>query len=209
MYFRPETGERFQHHADIRKAMLHVLFSDVIDDEMLAFHGVFPLAQRIPSLAQHQLATPADPQLIDGSWTESWEIRDASAEELVEMNEQAAYALEDARRACAANINIWRAGANSTLFTHAGKHVACDSLSRSDLDGVANHIALSGALPDGFPGAWKAIDNTLIPLPDTDAFRAMYASMTAQGTANFNHSQDLKARLAAATTSEEIAAIVW
>jgi len=106
-------------------------------------------------------------------------------------------------------INAWRAAANLSMFPHAGKHIACDELSRSDIDGVANNIALFGEFPAGFPGAWRATDNTMIPLPDVDAFRAMYASMTAQGTENFNHSQELKAQLAAASTPDEIAAIQW
>ncbi|WP_413672255.1 DUF4376 domain-containing protein [Massilia cellulosiltytica] len=108
-----------------------------------------------------------------------------------------------------AAINAWRATANQTTFPHAGKLIACDALSRSDIDGVANNIALFGVFPDGFPGAWKAVDNTMIPLADVDAFRSMYASMTAQGTENFNHAQALKAQLAAASTPEEVAAIEW
>ena len=106
-------------------------------------------------------------------------------------------------------INAARALANLSTFPHAGKEIACDALSRSDIDGVANNIALFGAFPTGFPGAWKAVDNTLVPLPDVAAFRAMYASMTAQGTENFNHAQALKARLANASTPDQVAAIEW
>ncbi|OON62277.1 hypothetical protein B0920_02020 [Massilia sp. KIM] len=106
-------------------------------------------------------------------------------------------------------INSWRAAANLSTFPHAGKLIACDTLSRSDIDGVANHIALFGAFPDGFPGAWKATDNTFIPLADIQAFRAMYASMTTQGTRNFVRAQELKSALAAARTVEQIAAIIW
>lgn len=108
-----------------------------------------------------------------------------------------------------AQINEWRGAANLSTFPHAGKLVACDELSRSDIDGVANNIALFGEFPAGFPGGWKATDNTMIPLPDVDAFRALYASMTAQGTENFNHAQILKVQLAAASTPDEIAAITW
>lgn len=106
-------------------------------------------------------------------------------------------------------INQWRATANQTAFPHAGKLIACDALSRSDIDAVANSIALTGAFPAGFPGAWKAVDNTYIMLPNVDAFKAMHASMTAQGNINFGHSQELKAALAAATTVEQLTAIVW
>ena len=106
-------------------------------------------------------------------------------------------------------INEWRAQANKTHFPHGGKLIACDDLSRGDIDAVANSIALTGAFPAGFPGAWKATDNSYIMLPDTDAFKAMHAAMTAQGTANFMHAQTLKTALAAATTEAHVNAIVW
>lgn len=106
-------------------------------------------------------------------------------------------------------INAWRAAANQSTFPHEGKDIACDPLSRSDIDAVASGIALSGGFPTGFPMAWKATDNTFITLPDVDAFKAMYASMTARGTQNFQHSQALKALLAAADTQDEIESIAW
>lgn len=106
-------------------------------------------------------------------------------------------------------INQWRAAANQSYFTYAGKQIACDALSRSDIDALANSIALTGAFPVGFPGAWKAMDNSYVAIPDVGTFKAMHAAMTAQGTVNFGHSQTLKAALAAATTVEQIEAIVW
>lgn len=106
-------------------------------------------------------------------------------------------------------INEWRAAANQSTFPHVGKLIACDALSRSDIDAVANHIGLFNSFPDGFPMAWKATDNTFVPLPDIAAFKAMYASMTAQGTANFEHSQSLKQQLGSAATVTEIDAIAW
>lgn len=106
-------------------------------------------------------------------------------------------------------INDWRGTANKTHFPHGGKLIACDDLSRGDIDAVANSIALTGAFPAGFPGAWKATDNTYVMLPDVDAFKTMHAAMTAQGTANFMHAQALKTALAAATTEAQVNAIVW
>lgn len=106
-------------------------------------------------------------------------------------------------------INDWRGTANKTHFPHGGKLIACDDLSRGDIDAVANSIALTGAFPASFPGAWKATDNTYVMLPNVDAFKAMHAAMTAQGTANFMHAQTLKTALAAATTEAQVNAIVW
>ena len=141
-----------------------------------------------------------------GAWVN---YRANEARDGVELIPPADPDMEALRAAKNAEINMWRGAANLSTFPHAGKRIACDELSRSDIDGVANHIALFEAFPVGFPGGWKATDNAMIPLPDVDAFRAMYASMTAQGTENFNHSQSLKAALEQATTPEEIAAIEW
>lgn len=71
------------------------------------------------------------------------------------------------------------------------------------------YVALYGALPPGFPGAWKAVDNTYLPIANVDAWKVFYTAMVAQGAANFAHAQELKAQLAAATTPEAVAAIVW
>lgn len=117
--------------------------------------------------------------------------------------------LDDLKARKNAEINDWRALANRSTFPHGGKLIACDALSRSDIDAVANHIGLFGAFPQGFPMAWKTTDNTYLPLPDVDAFKALYASMTEQGTANFDRSQDLKAELGNVSSAAEIAAIVW
>jgi hypothetical protein len=135
--------------------------------------------------------------------------RDATEEEVAEIEARRAASIDPIKATKNEQINAWRASANLSTFPYNGKEIACDALSRSDIDGVANHIALFGTFPEGFPGAWKATDNTLIPMADIEAFKAMYAAMTAQGTANFSHSQELKAALAAATTQEEITAIVW
>lgn len=106
-------------------------------------------------------------------------------------------------------INMWRATANQSYFTHGGKQIACDSLSRSDIDAVAGSVSLTNAFPAGFPNAWKALDNTYVSLPDVDSFKAMYASMTLQGTINFGRAQTLKTALAAAITVEQVNAITW
>ena len=108
-----------------------------------------------------------------------------------------------------AEINAARLAANLSAFTHAGKQIACDQLSRSDIDGTNGFVALYGALPPGWPGGWKAVDNTYVSIADVAAWRAFYSSMFAAGNANFAKSQALKTQLDAATTAEEVAAIAW
>jgi len=106
-------------------------------------------------------------------------------------------------------INRMRMFANRRYFTHGGKRIACDSLSRDDIDGVNGSASLNSALPAGFPGAWKAMDNSYIAIPNLDAWKAFYGSMVSAGTANFGIAQQLKNQLASATTIEAVEAISW
>lgn len=106
-------------------------------------------------------------------------------------------------------INAARLAANFSTFTHAGKAIACDQLSRSDIDGTNGFVALYGALPPGWPGGWKAVDNTYVAIATVNDWKAFYSSMFAAGNANFAHAQALKGLLAAADTAEAIAAIRW
>lgn len=108
-----------------------------------------------------------------------------------------------------AEINEARLAANFSTFTHTGKAIACDQLSRSDIDGTNGYVSLYGELPAGWPGGWKAVDNTYVPITTVDEWKAFYASMFAAGSANFAKAQALKAQIADATTAEQVAAITW
>lgn len=117
--------------------------------------------------------------------------------------------LVECKASKSAEINAARLAANRTSFTFSGKAIACDELSRGDIDGVNGIVSLTGALPPGFPNAWKAMDNTYVAIPDVATWVSFYGAMVAKGTENFAHSQELKAALAAATTPEEVEAIAW
>ena len=117
--------------------------------------------------------------------------------------------LAELKAAKNAEINAARLAANFSTFTHAGKQIACDQLSRSDIDGTNGFVSLYGTLPPGWPGGWKALDNTYTPIATVNDWKAFYASMFAAGNANFAHAQALKAALSNATTAEQVAAIHW
>jgi hypothetical protein len=115
--------------------------------------------------------------------------------------------LADVKTAKNSAINRARATANSSTFTFQSKQIAVDQLSRSDIDATHGAILMLQALPPGWPGAWKAVDNTFIAIPDVATWGQFYGAMVATGTANFNHSQVLKAQLAAASTVGEVEAV--
>ncbi len=108
-----------------------------------------------------------------------------------------------------AEINAARLEANQSTFSHAGKLFACDLLSRSDIDGINGYVALNDALPVGWPGGWKAIDNTMLEIVDVVAWCNFYAAMVAQGNTNFARAQAFKAALAVADSADAVHAIKW
>lgn len=108
-----------------------------------------------------------------------------------------------------AEINAARLAANFSTFPYADKAIACDQLSRSDIDGTNGFVNLYGTLPPGWPGGWKAVDNTYVPISSVDGWKAFYSSMFAAGNANFAKAQALKTQIEAATTPEEVQSITW
>lgn len=117
--------------------------------------------------------------------------------------------LVDLKLACTRRINTARLLANQSGFIHMGKLIATDPLSRSDIDGINGYVTLYGDLPENWAGAWKAEDNTYLPISNLDEWKAFYASMVAAGNMNFAISEQLKAALALADTPVEIEVIVW
>ena len=104
-------------------------------------------------------------------------------------------------------INASRLRANQGHFTFGGKQIAVDPLSRSDIDGAHGAWLMFGGPPPGWPGGWKAMDNSFVSITDIATWGNFYGAMVATGTAHFARAQGLKAQLAAATNLEEVAAV--
>lgn len=106
-------------------------------------------------------------------------------------------------------VNEERAKANQSYFIFSGKHIAADPLSRSDIDAVHGMVLMNNAFPSGWPGGWKAMDNSYVAISDVSAWSGFYTAMVNQGTVNFAHAQSLKGSIDAATTIAEVEAVVW
>ena len=211
MWIYPQTMQVFKLHSDIRSAFPEVSFPSTMSDNDIAFVGVLSVTPVTPP--EHNPITQELRELVpvatqSGHYEQRWEVvsRYATPEE-----ESAAVLanLLDLKAAKNAEINAARLAANFSTFTHAGKQIACDQLSRSDIDGTNGFVTLYGMLPPGWPGGWKAVDNTYVPIATVNDWKAFYASMFAAGNANFAKAQTLKAQLDATTTAEEVAVITW
>ena len=115
-------------------------------------------------------------------------------------------ALKNAKRQ---EINAAKLAANRSHFVFQGKKIACDEQSRSAIDSVNGVVVLTGQLPTDWVGAWKAIDNTFVPITDVETWRQFYTALAAHDQANFLYSQELKALVDRAATEEQVTAIHW
>lgn len=186
------------------RAMHNVAFPEVLTADILNTCDADPvLASPQPATTSSQTSSRNGVvQDVLGNWVWAWQVSDIPAE-IIAAN------LASAKTVKNLAINQWRLEANKTTFPYLGKTIACDSLSRSDIDGVAGCVSLTGVFPAGFPGAWKTVSNKYITLSTVQDFKDMYSAMTAEGTVNFNKSQVLKQALEAATTIEDVQAITW
>lgn len=103
-------------------------------------------------------------------------------------------------------INAARLKANRSSFMFDSKEIACDELSRSDIDAVNGVVSLLGIVPIT---EWKAVDNTYVQIPDKPTWVQFYLAMVQQGQQNFAKAQALKAQLASAETVEQVNSIQW
>ena len=106
-------------------------------------------------------------------------------------------------------INQARLIANQSTFTYNNKQIACDQLSRGDIDAINGYVATRGTMPPNWVGGWKAVDNSIVLIPDVTTWNAFFDALIFAGQINFAKSQTLKTQLANATTAEQVEAISW
>ena len=117
--------------------------------------------------------------------------------------------LQEIKDAASKRVNAARVQANFGTFTYAGKTFACDTASRADIDTVNGYVALFNALPPGFSGAWKAVDNSDVPIPTVAVWKLFYAALAVAGIGNFAKAQALKDKLDKAKDPKEVKGTGW
>lgn len=108
MYFKPETKTKFTTHGDIRAAHPDVSFPQSMTDEVLASHGVHPVAFSSPAYDPLvQSVRELTPNIVDGKWTQQWEVVDLDAETIAAN--QAAKEIADSKALDAKYNALWSA----------------------------------------------------------------------------------------------------
>ena len=201
MKFKIEDGSIID-----RDGLLNLFPSYQIAEELTSadaeFLGIELVHENPPAVSATEVATEDGTEVINGELHVKWKVIPLPDADRLKV-------IADLKSAKNSQINAWRASANASTFPHLGHLISCDALSRGDIEGVAMTITITGAFPQNFSGVWKTADNAYIAMETPDDFRSMYASMAAQGVANFAKSEALKTLLASATTAEEISSITW
>lgn len=121
--------------------------------------------------------------------------------------------LAEIKAAKSAEITRERIATDSDHFTYQGQGGQSLSIRTADKDMfdllIADARISKGGMPPNWPGGWKAIENSYVPISTVEQWNAFFIAMYDAGIDNFNHSQQLKARISAATTPEQVAAIHW
>lgn len=203
MWIDPQTLQVARDYEEARSLRPNWSGPSDMTDEMVADLGFVPVTLAAPGHdLLTQVATELPPALVDGAWTQQWEVTDLSPQQ-VQANLAAAVQKKNAE------INAARLAANFSTFSYGGKAIACDTLSRSDIDGTTGYVSLFGTFAPSWGGGWKAVDNSYVPITTVEEWKAFYQAMYAQGQDNFLRAQALKQQLAAAASQDAIDAILW
>lgn len=140
MYYKPDEHIIFMSHEEVRRKLINIFFAEVIDDENLAFHGIFPVVLTTPEIAGNQVAEPLLPQWENDAWVQVWAIREQTSEEAA----QAAQLLTAERKDKAAQLDAAIAAVYSRWFRFDAEYLARENAARA--------FAANGY--QGDPGTW-------------------------------------------------------
>lgn len=98
MWINTNNLKVYKFHSEIRKDFKNVSMPHVLDDSILDAFGIVPVTQvAAPDIDHTKNVFEGVPALIDGVWTQVWEVTDASDEEIAERHTRAAASVRDQR----------------------------------------------------------------------------------------------------------------
>lgn len=117
--------------------------------------------------------------------------------------------LDQLKEAKQAEITRARIATDSDRFVYQGLSIRTADKDMFDMLIADARISKGQGMPPNWPGGWKAIENSYVLISTVAEWNTFFIAMYDAGINNFNHSQQLKARISAATTPEQVAAISW
>lgn len=189
MWFNTNTQAVYRSHAEIRAAFVNTSLPSELHDSVLLDFGVCailpsPIPEHDPTF---QIVEEGQPLRIDGLWTQQWDVRDKTAEELAAVRDS----LHDQRRTA-------RADAEMDGFSFQDKRIDSDrdSILRITQAALLASQALAAEQPFGVE--WVCADDSVLDL-DAAGMLAMQQALTFHGLACHNRSQALRDLIDAAS----------
>lgn len=147
---------------------------------------------------------------VEGNtFRQGWEVVPLTDVELDARTAELALKLAQAKASKRADLTLAREEADRTYFEFDGKRIKVDPASMVQITGITGHVALTDEYPQGWPGVWKAMDNSYVQLTTKAHWVAFIRAMANRGTANFIKQETLKAQVDACTRLSQVAAINW
>lgn len=194
MWFNTNTQAVYRSHAEIRAAFANTSFPSDLHDSVLLDFGVCAL---LPSpIPEHdptfQIVEEGQPLRIDGLWTQQWDVRDKTAEELDQVRQQ----LHEQRRNA-------RTSAEMAGFLFQDKRIDSDRDSILRITQAALLASQSIEAEQPFGVEWVCADDSVLEL-DAAGMLAMQQAMTFHGLACHNRSQALRTLIDGATDGQSL-----
>jgi hypothetical protein len=206
------TGEELSEALFRRVNRKRASFGDVLDAEVAASLGYdFVELADPPSYdsSSHKIVKAGRTPVSGNTFAQGWDIVPLSSEELDARTEELAQRLAQAKASKRADITQAAIRADLDSFEFGGKRIAVDDASMRRIAAVSMTVALLGEFPEGWPGRWRAMDNTAVEIPDVDTWKAFIRAMAKQGAANFARQMDIKSQVEASTSLSQVEQINW
>lgn len=189
MWFNINTQAVYRSHAEIRAAFANTSFPSELHDAVLLDFGVCAL---LPSpIPAHdpliQVCAESPPAEVDGVWTQQWEVRDKTAEELAAVRNS----LHEQRRNA-------RTDAEKAGFLFQDKRIDSDRDSILRITQAALLASQSLAAEQPFGVEWVCADDSVLGL-DAAGMLGMQQALTLHGLACHNRAQALRDLIDAAS----------
>lgn len=196
MWINTNTQEIYRSHAEIRAAFANTSFPNDLHDSVLLDFGVCailpsPIPEHDPTF---QIVEEGQPLRIDGLWTQQWDVRDKTAEELDQVRQQ----LHEQRRNA-------RTSAEMAGFLFQDKRIDSDRDSILRITQAALLASQALATNQPFAVAWVCADDTVLEL-DAAGMMAMQQALTLHGLTCHNRSQELRTMINADEDGSALAA---
>lgn len=191
MWIKPETMEVARTHSEARNIIREVCLPMALTDEMLEAHGLMPvmLVAAVYDPAT-QTATELAPALVEGVWTQQWEVTALPEEQVTTIYQQA---ITSKWEAIKAERDKRKAGGVKVVVDGADKWFHSDDPSRIQHIGL---VMMGVNIPPNLQ--WKTMDGTFVTMTQTLANQIFQAVSIADQTI-FAKAEQLKAEMEALT----------